>query len=73
MTHHARDLCGEDDPVPIPFTKRYTKQQPLFTCRRCGLVYDGSIEMARKTYGRLRRLTPAGEDGFHRDTVNRLS
>lgn len=39
MKHYACDLCGSDTPVAIPFTRRYTRQRPLSTCKTCGLVY----------------------------------
>ena len=38
-THFPCDVCGADDPMPLPHVEAYTGGQPIHVCQRCGLVY----------------------------------
>ena len=33
------DLCGSRDAIEAPYARRYTGNQPIHICKRCGLVY----------------------------------
>lgn len=37
--HFACDLCGADQPRPIPALEKYTEGSPIHVCGACGFVY----------------------------------
>lgn len=45
------DLCGTDDPIEVPYSRLYTRNQPIHICGSCGFVYvrarRSSEEIAR--------------------------
>ncbi|CAM8409616.1 Methyltransferase domain containing protein [Candidatus Methylopumilus universalis] len=48
---YACDLCGSDNPIEIPYSRIYSKGQPVHICGDCGFVYiknrRSSEEIAR--------------------------
>lgn len=50
--NHACDLCGSDAPIEIPYSRLYTKNQPIHVCGNCGFVYV----RARRTSEEIARV-----------------